>query len=101
MGRRMQFGWDEPKSRRNEVERGLPFWLAPELFQNPVEAAVDHRRDYGEIRIRAYGRLRGRLPVCVYTDRLIAGREVRWIISLRKANAREVRAYHEHIEAKE
>ncbi len=37
---------------------------------------------------------------CVYTDRVIAGRSVRWIISLRKANKREIRKYDEAIKIK-
>ena len=97
----MEFEWDAEKNHRNIVERGLPFSLAEELFQNPIRERVDDCRNYGEVRIRAYGMIRGRFFVCVYNDRVIDGRDVRWIISLRKANAREVKRYYERIEAED
>ncbi|MGC2787336.1 MAG: BrnT family toxin [Roseiarcus sp.] len=50
--------------------------------------------DYGETRQIAFGFINNRLFVCVYTDR---GDERR-VISLRKANSREVRRYGEEIE---
>jgi uncharacterized DUF497 family protein len=49
----------------------------------------DTRRDYGEPRVIAYGLIRGRINVCVYTLR----GDIYRIISLRKANRREVDAY--------
>ena len=54
----------------------------------------------GEQRVRAYGEVNSRLFVCVYTDRVIVGRSVRWIISLRKANKREIQKYDEAIKNK-
>ncbi len=54
-----------------------------------VHVTDDDRKDYGERRRVAYGRIEGRLFVCVFTDR----EDVRRIISLRKANSRERRAY--------
>ena len=47
------------------------------------------REDYGEQRYRAFGFIGNRLYCVVYVDR----NEVRRIISLRKANAREVNEY--------
>ena len=94
----VEFDWDEEKSERNVVERGLPFSLAEALFQSSVWERPDTRKDYGELRVRAFGVIRGRLFVCVYTDRIVSARNVRWIISLRKANGREVRQYHDWIE---
>ena len=49
----------------------------------------DARREYGEPRFVAYGLIRNRMHVCVYTLRGDAHR----IISLRKANRSEVDAY--------
>jgi uncharacterized DUF497 family protein len=97
----MDFRWDEQKSRGNDVERGLPFSLAKILFEGPTLESPDDRHDYGELRIQAHGTIRGRVCVCVYTDRVMDGQAVRWIISLRKANSREIRKYHEWVKAEE
>jgi uncharacterized DUF497 family protein len=85
----MEFEWDEQKSRRNLIERGLPFELAIELFAAPTLEKADLRRDYGESRTRAIGVVGGRILHCVYTDR----ENVRRIISLRYANRRERNGY--------
>ena len=85
----MDFEWDETKSERNLIDRGLPFDLAESLFEGPVIEQRDDRRDYREVRIRAIGRVGGRILLCVYTDR----DGVRRIISLRYANRRERNAY--------
>ena len=49
----------------------------------------DARRDYGERRFQAFGHIESRLYVLVYTPR--EGKA--HVISLRKANKREVRRY--------
>jgi uncharacterized protein len=85
----MDFEWDRAKSRRNEVERGLPFELSVFLFDGPTVERVDDRRSYGELRIRALGRVGDVTLHCVYTQR----GEVRRIISLRYANRKERDAY--------
>lgn len=81
----MDFEWDQAKSERNRIERGLPFGLAVELFEGPVIERADNRRDYGEGRMQAIGRVGSVILLCVYTDR----GEVRRVISLRDANRRE------------
>jgi uncharacterized protein len=85
----MDFVWDEAKSERNHVERGLPFRLAVELFRGFVIEQVDDRRNYGERRMIAVGQVRERVLVCIYTDRGGARR----VISLRDANRRERHVY--------
>ncbi|WP_371454835.1 BrnT family toxin [Brevundimonas sp. LM2] len=50
---------------------------------------MDDRRDYNEVRWYGYLPIAGRLHVVVYTERDEATR----IISLRRANPREVRKY--------
>ncbi len=52
-------------------------------------AMTDTRQDYGEVRMIGYALIQSRLHVIVYTNR--AGE--RRIISLRKANKREVQNY--------
>jgi uncharacterized protein len=85
----MDFEWDEAKSERNRIERGLPFDLAMRLFDGFVSLEPDMRRDYGEMRVRAVGVVGDLTLHCVYTDR----GETRRIISLRVANRRERRGY--------
>jgi len=84
-----KIAWEPAKSERNSAERGLPFELATELFKDCVIQEIDARRNYGETRMVAVGRVRGSILVCVYTDR----NGVRRIISLRDANRRERDAY--------
>ncbi len=85
----MEIEYDAVKSRRNAVRRGLDFAMAKELLTGPHLRRPDARRDYGEERTLAYGLIGGRMHVCVYTLRGGAHR----IISLRKANRREIDAY--------
>lgn len=50
----MLFEWDELKRQENIKERGVDFITAAQIFANDLIAeAVDTRKDYGEIRIRA------------------------------------------------
>jgi uncharacterized DUF497 family protein len=81
----MNYEWDADKSERNALTRDLPFELAILLFRGSVIQTVDNRIDYGEVRVRAIGRVAGETLQCVYTDR--GG--VRRIISLRYASRKE------------
>ena len=85
----MEFTWDEEKSRRNEVERGLPFRIAPAMFEGPTVEMIDERFDYGEERIISMGQVGASVLVCVYTEH----GDVRRIISLRAATRRECDEY--------
>ena len=85
----MKIEYDAAKSRRNVERRGLSFADALELLSGPQVTGQDVRHDYGEQRVIAYGLIRGRMHACVYTLR----RDGYRIISLRKANRREVDAY--------
>jgi uncharacterized DUF497 family protein len=85
----MKITYNAAKNRRNIKERGVGFAQARELLKAPHALRADTRRDYGEQRFVAYGLIRGRLYVCVYT---LPGDAYR-IISLRKANQGEIDAY--------
>lgn len=87
------FAWNETKNAANVRKHGVGFEVATRLFSGSVLEETDKRRDYGERRKLGYGKIDGRLFVCVYTDREISGRPLRWIISLRKANQRERRKF--------
>lgn len=85
----MEFEWDDAKDRANRAKHGLSLAEAARLdWQVGVDVA-DLRHDYGEVRLTRYARLDGRLHVCVFTVRNPRLR----IISLRKANRREIRQY--------
>lgn len=86
--------YDTAKDATNLDKHGVSLALAEVLFAGPHVSVVDDRFDYGEIRQIAFGLIRNRLFVCVYAER---GSERR-VISLRKANTREVRRYGEKIE---
>lgn len=86
----MNIDFDPVKNATNIARRGLDFADAVLMWQEgPVVEIEDDRGDYGELRMIAVGRVRGRVCVTVYTDR----GPVRRIISLRKANRREINAY--------
>lgn len=89
----MDIEFDSEKSARNEKERGLPFKLAAQLEWARARIYADERQDYGETRFVALVPMQGRLYATCYTVR---GR-TRRIISFRKANKREERAYEEVI----
>ena len=82
--------FDAAKNEANIRERGLPFSLVNDAFEWATAQVIeDARRDYGERRYRALGFIGARLHAVIYTPRA-AGLHV---ISLRKANRREVRRY--------
>jgi uncharacterized DUF497 family protein len=87
----MEIGFDPNKSEKNSRERGLPFERAADLDWDRAVTFEDVRADYGETRMVTLAPLKGRLHVVCYSQR----GKVRWIISFRKANAREVKVYEE------
>ena len=89
----MTFEWDEAKSRRNARQRRLPFELAEARFASPTVEWEDARRDYGERRFIAVGRIGNRFLLCVYTWRHSRGEPIRRVISLRPAKRREIDVY--------
>lgn len=85
----MDISFDLAKSLRNEVERGLPFSLVQSLDWDSALIKEDTRQDYGERRFLVLGRIHARLHALVLTPR----NDKVHVISLRKANHREVRQY--------
>jgi uncharacterized protein len=83
--------WDEEKRRANFEKHGIDFELVDAFEWETARIVTDERHVYGEPRLIAIGFIRGRLHVLVFTRR---GNEIR-VISLRKANRREVRRYAE------
>ena len=82
------------KSARNLRERGFDFEFATQIFDGSTLERADSRRDYGERRVIALGKAQGIALAVVYTDRAESSGEVnRRIISARKGNRRERKAY--------
>jgi uncharacterized DUF497 family protein len=79
------FEWDEAKSRDNLRERGFDFEYATRIFDSPRIEEEDLRRNYGERRIVATGKIEDGIFVVVYTWR----GESRRIISARPAKRKE------------
>ena len=86
-----RYEWDEDKRAANLARHGVDFAEVHRFAWATALEVRDDRRPYGEERWIALGRLDGRLHVLVFTDR----QDVIRVISLRKANARERRAYEE------
>ena len=80
---------DPDKEDRNLAERGLSFDLAEHLDWATALIWEDTRKDYGERRYCVLGFIEARLHSVVFTPR--AGKPR--VISLRKANKREVKRY--------
>ena len=87
----MKIEFDPAKSEKNVRERGLSFLKAADFDFVTAVRVEDKRRDYKETRIVAYGFIGVRLYVLCFKP--IRG-GVR-IISLRKANKREIKKYEE------
>lgn len=88
------FEWDDKKSVENLSKHGLAFEDAEIVFSGQCFTFEDARYDYGEQRFITLGQLEGRVVVIAHTPR---GRNTR-IISMRKANSREQKAYKERLE---
>ena len=88
----MQIEFDPDKERQNVRKYGLSLSLGASVLADPnVLEVLDLRFDYGEERIIAYGMTSGAVCVCAFTMR---GNTAR-IISVRKAEEREIRRYFE------
>ncbi|WP_207458338.1 BrnT family toxin [Azospirillum sp. SYSU D00513] len=83
------FCWDEAKYQSNVEKHKVSFDLASLIFDGLTVEWEDTRFAYGEVRINAFGYLNSRLFTCTYAPRY----GWRHVISLRKANAKEVRIY--------
>ena len=85
----MKITFDPAKDESNLSKHGVSLALAAELEWDWLLAKTDTRRDYGETRMVGFAPIGPRVFCVVFTDR---GDERR-MISLRKANTREVKYY--------
>ncbi len=85
----MNITYDAAKNRKNLVERGLSFDLVVDIDWNSAIIIEDTRKNYGERRFRVLGFIGARLHIAVITPR----NDAIHVISLRKANNREVKEH--------
>lgn len=85
----MKLEWDEAKRRATLSERGLDFADVARIDWDTAITIEDVRQEYVEERSVTTGMLDGRLVIVAWCWR---GDRMR-VISLRKANSREIRKY--------
>lgn len=85
----MPIEYDDQKDQLNRQKHGVSLSLSNDLEWQNLFSLEDTRRDYGELRMVGYAPIADRLYCVVYVDR----GESRRIISLRKANNREIVRY--------
>ncbi len=84
------FEWDADKGQENIARHGVDFVRAAMIFQNPVIAEIDARKQYGETRYRALGHVEDEFYVVIYTWR---GKTCR-LVSAWKAGENGKKRYH-------
>lgn len=85
----MYIEFDPAKNLANQDKHGVSLALAVELDWEAALVWVDERIEYGEARMIALAPTTGTLYYVAFVDR----GKVRRIISLRRANRREVKHY--------
>ena len=87
----MWYEWDDAKDLANRLKHGVSFQEVLAFQWDTALEVADARMDYGEPRWAALGLIGQRLHTLIFTEREGAIR----VISLRKANHRERKAYGE------
>ena len=85
----MKFEWDAEKARINAEKHGVEFASVSDFDFDTALVVVDDRFGYRETRFVALGLIGPRVHQLAFTMR---GNLIR-VISLRKANKREIRTY--------
>ena len=91
----MNVTFDPAKDAANLAKHGVSLTEAAGFEWGTAVVWPDTRRDYGEARMVALGYIGLRIMVLVFVDRPPEQPTERRIISLRKANSREVKRYAE------
>jgi uncharacterized DUF497 family protein len=90
------FEWDESKRCSNIEKHNVDFEEILDLFDTFLDEIPDNRRGYGEKRTIAFGELEKQVYCPVYTLR---GKSCR-LISARRANERERKAYYSFLKGR-
>jgi len=85
----MDIEFDTAKDAANIAKHGLSLADAVEFEMASAVIVIDDRRDYGEVRYRAFGRANGEGRCLAFTVRNNAVR----VISYRRAHEKEMRRY--------
>ncbi|WP_345815307.1 BrnT family toxin [Paraburkholderia sp. PREW-6R] len=85
----MNITYDPSKNEANIAKHGVSLEMAAAINWSEVLFYVDTRHDYSEVREVGFAPIGTRLHCVVFTQR----GETMHVISLRKANHREVRNY--------
>jgi uncharacterized DUF497 family protein len=85
----MKLSYSQTKNITNLQKHGIALEAARLLDWDLLIVAEDERHDYGEMRLIGFAPIAKRLYCIVYTER----NENIHVISLRKANTREVKRY--------
>ena len=91
----MNVTFDPAKDAANMAKHGVSLTEAAGFEWGTAVVWPDTRRDYGEARMVALGYIGLRIMALVFVDRPPEQPTERRIISLRKANSREVKRYAE------
>ncbi len=91
----MNVTFDPAKDAANVAKHGVSLTEAAGFEWGSAVVWTDTRRDYGEARMVALGYIGLRIMALVFVDRPPEKPTERRIISLRKANSREVKRYAE------
>jgi uncharacterized DUF497 family protein len=89
----MRVEFDAAKGARDRAKHGMSLAVASELDWEAARVWVDDRFEYEELRMIALARKSEVLYYVAFVDK----GEARWIISLRRANRREVKHYVEPV----
>ena len=89
----MKLTFDPKKDSANVAKHGVSLAMAEDLEWDTLQCKADTRRDYGEPRQIGYVIEDDRLYCVVFVDRPADAPTERRVISLRKANQREVASY--------
>ncbi len=88
---KVKIEFDPAKDERNSEKHGVSLGMAGQFELDTAVIRMDWRKDYGELRFNALGYIGQRLYHMTFTLR---GDAIR-VISLRKANRREIQRYAE------
>ena len=89
----INISFDPTKDGTNQRKHGIPLSDAVALEWDTLVCKQDTRKDYGELRMIGYAMGGDRLFCVVFVDRPPQAPRERRIISLRKANNREITNY--------
>lgn len=89
----MRLTFDPAKDKTNQEKHGVSLADAAGLEWSEMLCWIDDRQHYGEVRQVALAPIGDRLYAIVFADRPHGAPKERRIISLRKANKREVMEY--------